>query len=631
MNINDINSSDSGNSLNSLESEEQHILTTGDKENKYLITNNLTDNNCLDTKCNKINDFSHENNKQIPSQKLKLLKVKAYYKSLLTDLKKFIKKINFQSKDGELSYDATGLSKQTIDKSKNYNIEDTRKNLYKNIKNIKKDLYYVSEQFNEKILIFDGENILKSYKYQQLIKLHLSNDQYNNYFGYWHHGSSDGVIQPMTSLNLSIDDKLYLMEPIVKNYFNFFNCIIILSGKKSIDSNPQISYINFNKSIVIPIIYDKEDIREQDDHLLLYIYYHLSKIKNCSIISGDKFKWFSHDDYYLKNLRLEYNFDEKKINIDVCDAYTNDTFVYNKHKYQLGYYYFPFVKNIFQICENTFEKLTGDIVKDNIIMEQYQLHIVQLTNDRDYDSIINFIIGLFLILIDSNSNYLQNILLIKKYSELVTFFISKIIHSYNVYFEELEFILKRISSISKKVFDKIEKYDSDTLNKIIFESNDNLSSLSSLSSLPSFISASSPTMYTYDRKELTLRTTNPIRTTWINSKPNSKLETESNSELIFKPCSKQNEEFIKNVDTYISVTEIYLILKSMSFLLSNNLPIIKLAKLFSRIMKIYDLIDESIHKIRKISNTSTEFNKMFLSIFSHHIFMKKNGFCKKDY
>ena len=492
------------------------------------------------------------------------------------------------------------MSKRTIDKSKNYNMEDTRKNLYKNIKNIKKDLYYIFENFNETILVLDGENILKSYKYQQLIKLHLTQDQHNNYFNFWNNGSNDGVIQPMTSLNLSVNDKLYLVDLIVKNYFDLFNCIIILSGKILIDFDNNTSYINHKKSIVIPVIYNKEDIREQDDHLLLYIYYHLSKIKNCEIISGDKFKWFTHSNYYLKNLRLEYNFDDSKINIDVTDAYANDIIVYNGHKYQMGYYYFPFVKNIFQISETTLKKLTGEQITNNLILEKYEIQVLELINNKDYDSIINFIMSIFLILIDLNSNYLYNISLIKKYSEFITFLISKIIHSYKINFDEFEFILNRLTSMSKKVFDKIEKYDVNTLYKIIFESNDDLSNISSLTIdlfLPNNYSTAKNMVYD----------------------ANTNIDT---LEII---------KFKNNINNYISVTEIYLILKSMSFLLSNNKSIIKIAKLFSCVMKIYDNIDLSIHKIRKISNNSTEFNKIFLSILSHHIFMKKNGFCKKDY
>ena len=69
----------------------------------------------------------------------------------------------------------------------------------------------------------------------------------------------------------------------------------------------------------------------------------------------------------------------------------------------------------------------------------------------------------------------------------------------------------------------------------------------------------------------------------------------------------------------------------MSFLLNSNKSIVKIAKLFTCIMKIYDKIEVSLHKIRKISNNSNDLNKIFLSILSHHIFMKKNGFCKKDY
>ena len=131
-------------------------------------------------------------------------------------------------------------------------------------------------------------------------------------------------------------------------------------------------FVNYKKSIVIPVIYEKDDIREQDDHLLLYIYYHLSKIKNCEIISGDKFKWFNHSDNYLKNFRLEYNFDENKINIDITNAYTNDIIIHDNHKYQLGYYYFPFIKNIFQIREKSFVNFINDTTIDNSILQKYE-------------------------------------------------------------------------------------------------------------------------------------------------------------------------------------------------------------------------------------------------------------------
>ena len=260
MNINDINSSDSTSSLNLLESEEQNNFInnntkineteTSDKKNnlkkyKENIESDEDENNDNGNGNDKQSKIINETDKQ--NIRDELLKQKAYYKLLLGDYKKFIKKINYRSANIELSYDTTvisvmsvisvvsTMSKKTIDKSKNYNMKDTCENLYKNIKNIKKDLYYIFDNFNDKILVLDGENILKSYKYQQLIKLHLTLDQYNYYFDYWYNGSDNGLIQPMTSLNLSINDKLYLIDLIVKNYLNLFNCIIILSGKSTVD------------------------------------------------------------------------------------------------------------------------------------------------------------------------------------------------------------------------------------------------------------------------------------------------------------------------------------------------------------------------------------------------------------
>ena len=593
MNINDINSLDSNSSLNSLESEEHYNFINTNKNNAH----GEIDINYNDKETQIIIDNQKQNIRE------ELLKQKAYYKILLSDYKKFLKKINYQSSNTDLSYDATTINttsitgKKTIDKSKNYNMKDTYKNLYKNIKKIKKDLYFIFENFNENMLVLDGENILKSYKYQQLIKFHLTKDQFNKYFEYWYNGNDNGLIQPMTSLNLSINDKIFLIDLLVKNYLNLFNCVIILSGKIIIDFDSSSSFINQKKSFIIPVIYDKEDIREQDDHLLLYIYYHFSKIKKCEIISGDKFKWFNHSANYLKNFRLEYNFDENKINIDITNAYTNDIIIYNKHKYQSGYYYVPFIKNIFLMQDKTFIKFTGDILTDNVILEKYETQIVDFINEKDYESIINFITSIYLILIDLNVNYENNILLIKKYSDLIIFFISNIIHLCKINFEEITFILNRLSSMNKKVFDKIEKYDIYTLYKIIFESNDDLSNLSSLT-VDSYFSDD----YFVDK--------------------NTNMDIMNSSSIV---------NFTSNIENYISMTEIYLILKSISFLLNNNKSIIKIAKLFSCIMKIYDKIDISIYKIRKISNNFTFFNKLFLSILSHHIFMKKNGFCKKDY
>jgi hypothetical protein len=551
------------------------------------------------------NPSTDESEEQIPNatnEKIfirgELLKRKTYYKILLSDYKKFIKKINYYSPNAETSYEQTVLTRKSVDKTKIYNIKDTHESLYNNIKKIKKDLYFVNENFNSKILVLDGENILKSVKYQQLIKQHMAQEEYEHYFNYWYRGSDNGFIQPMTSLNLSIGDKIYLIEQLVANYLSTTNCIIMVSGKMTLDSDTKTTFINGKKSIIIPVVYNKDDIREQDDHLLLYIYYHLSRVKDCDIISGDKFKWFNHSEDYLKNFILEYNFNERKINIGISNAYTNDIIIYKNHKYQLGYYYFPFIKNIRLLVFN-------DGAIDDLMSNDYE-KISQLISNKDYNNVIMLVMGIFIKLIEPNSDYQNNIPHLTRCSEFIVGLVSKIIYLNKSTFDDLSFILSRVGSISKKIFDKIEKYSWITLWRVIFESGDNLSSLSSLTSLTGLFGLTMGQVLADDCAR----------------------DQKCNDYLANSP---EYIKFKSSIDNYIFITELYLILKSMTFLLNSNKSIIKIAKLFSYIMRIYDLIENSLHKIRKISNSLTDFNKIFLTILSNHIFMKKNGFCKKDY
>ena len=530
------------------------------------IENINNDNN--DSSLNSINSKS---DKYIENKKDELLKIRNYYKTLNRDYKKFIKKINYLN-NNEISFDTTVKSIKSIKSVKEINIEDIKQNLYKNIKQIKKILYYIFENFNNKILILDGENILKSYKYQELIKKHLTTEEIFFYFSNWNNGNDDGTIQPLTSLNLSINEKLYLINIIIKNYLDEYNCIILLSGKTKIETNNEPIFINQKKSLMIPIIYNKEDIREQDDHLLLYIYYHFNKIKECIIISEDKFKWFNYKNDYLKNFGLKYNFDEKKTSIYISNNCKNDIVIYNKIKYQLGYYYFPFIKNI-------------DIVNEfDLSLIEFEDKIIELINNN-LELLLILITKILLILIELNSEYEKNETIIKKYSNIMTFLIKKIIDIYINDLDEILIIINRLLAINKKVFDKTEQYENNIMHKIFYETDNDLTSLTSL--------------------------------------------TTNKNEYIIE-IEKLNK-LKKNINNYVSITKIYLILKTTSFLLVGNKPIIKISKLFSYIIKIYDIIEISIYKLRKISNNKTEINKIFLDILSHHIFMKKNGFCKKDY
>jgi len=529
-----------------------------------------------------------------------LLKKKSYYKLLKSDCEEFLKKINYEFINENSIYDTTTISRKTNDKSINYNFKDTRKNLYKNISYIKKNLYQINNNFNQHILVLDGENILKFYKYQQLIKLHLTNEEYNDYFKYWNFGL-ENTFQPLTSLNLTIKIKIYLIEILVKNYLNEYNCLILLSGKNSTDINQSV-YINNFKSIVFPIIYNKCDIREQDDHLLLFLFYHFDKIKITKIISGDKFKWFNIDKNY-KNFIICYNFDEKKIILDISDAYTNDIIIYSDIKYQLGYFSFPFIKNIDGIIQ-IMEKIKNDnnilfeyeknilfeheknILfehKKNILFEHEQNILFEYEKNiynQDYNFLINFLIALLLNLIKSNYENDKN--KIKSYNDLNISIIKQIIHYGKKKLDEIECILNRLNTINKKIFEQIEKYNINIFFKIIFQ-------------FYNFNLDLSPSLIIED------------------------IDTE------------QLDKFNNLIKYYIIATEIYLIFKSMSFLIDNYKFVIKLSKFYCQIIKIYDVVESSIYKIRKISNYNSFFNKSFSVVLSHHMFMKKNGFCKKDY
>ena len=518
--------------------------------------------------------------------KEELLKEKSYYKLLLSDFKKFLKKINFQICDT----DTSTINKKSTNKSVIYNIVELHNNLYKNIKNIKKDLFYVNNNYNSELLILDGENILKTHKYQQLIKLHLDNEIFEKYFYSWYYGGENGLIQPLSSLNISIDDKIFLLNIFVTNYLPEYNSIIIISGKTSDQNYNKNTYINSKKTLIIPIIYTKEDIREQDDHLLLYLYFHFNKIKNCKIISADKFKWFNNSDNYLKNFKLEYDFNNYNINLTISDAYTNDLIILKNCKYKLGYYYFPFIKNLDFIRDI---KINQEEIFEN--KEHFIDTLFNFINEEKYSNVLVYLIFIFINLIELNVNYNINQIHINNFSDLLTMFISKLIKNIKTNINEISEVIDKINLISKKAIDKIEKQKSNFLYTILFEKSNDRSNISSLT---------------------------------IDNYLHNTSSSDDNIKI------KETIEYLqlkKNLEKYFFLTEFYLILKSITFLVNSQKTIIKISKFFCYLVKIYDGIEENIYKIRKISNDTNCLNKLFLNILSHHIFIKKNGFCKKDF
>jgi hypothetical protein len=215
---------------------------------------------------------------------------------------------------------------------------------------------------NKKILIIDGENILKCFKIQYFIKTQLiSQKEFNKYFNTWINGnysefndvcssnlslteysSSIKFIEPYTSLSMDTNIKFYLLKKIVESIFTNYICIVICNSKML--SNDIIDDFSINNSVFIPISYDKKDIREKDDHLIVYLYYYFTR-KNIQfdLLSSDKFKWFTflQDNNQIKNVKFLFNFDNNKIEYILSNAYENDIIQINNNIYPLSINYFP--------------------------------------------------------------------------------------------------------------------------------------------------------------------------------------------------------------------------------------------------------------------------------------------------
>ena len=153
-------------------------------------------------------------------------------------------------------------------------LTEGKSELYKNLKKYKKEFYFIHNYYKKEILIIDGENILKSFKFQPIFKNLLGKTDYYKYFNCWLRGyfnntnkSHNTFINPYTSLNMSYDDKKLILERFAEVFLIKYNNIFIISS----NDVKSTGYINNHESIIIPINYDKCDIREQDDHLIVFL------------------------------------------------------------------------------------------------------------------------------------------------------------------------------------------------------------------------------------------------------------------------------------------------------------------------------------------------------------------------
>ncbi len=454
----------------------------------------------------------------------------------------------FNDFEKNLLLDDINYSKQILTKLK-YNWE--------NIEFIIKEI--VSNKKN--IILFDGENILKSFKIQFLLSTQLDKAEFDKYFDKWFYGDfsqlnninssmslseysgSIKYTEPFNSVGLNIDDKRYLIDLIISNYFKDYFVIYPLNNRitdmnKPIDEN---YFLNSN-SLCIPILYSKFDIREQDDHLLIFLYEYLSIVmSDIKIVTADKYKFYNKN-INLSNINLLYNLDESNINLIISEKFKHNFIKINNNVFSLPNY-FPLVE-------------TKDFIKDtkeNLnVQELNNLKKMLLLKYLDYLIIINNI--------NNNINESVIISIPEEFIKIILIFLSQTIKFVNT-----------INSKFKIIYEFLEENSKKEIFKKIFENNN------------------------------TIFTDNFI------------------------------DQFVPHVILKFKIIlQLYLIFKSFVYLYINNEYITKLSKLFSLIITNYDEIENNIHKIRKLSNKNTLFNMIFLELNSLYLFIKKNGFCKKN-
>ena len=270
-------------------------------------------------------------------------------------------------------------------------LTDGKSELYKNLKKYKKEFYFIHNYYKKEILIIDGENILKSFKFQPIFKNLLGKTDYYKYFNCWLRGyfnntnkSHNTFINPYTSLNMSYDDKKFILERFVKVFLNNYNNIFIISS----NDVKSTGYINNHESIILPINYDKYDIREQDDHLIVFLN-KLLDYKYAKIISFDNFNWCKNVNILI--FKIIYNYDSKTINIVPAKKGENDVKIINNTSIIANIPNYPYIdiKN-----DNSTKGPLGTIIYDTHINTYIDTVIdsayiqLKINNYNEYNDII---------------------------------------------------------------------------------------------------------------------------------------------------------------------------------------------------------------------------------------------------
>ena len=287
------------------------------------------------------------------------------------------------------------------------------------------EIMYIKKN-KKRVIILDTENLLKSFKIQFFIKKHISQEEYDKYFNIWNYGELDEIteiscnislseytnntkyVEPYSSLSLMFKDKYDLINIFINNYLQDYYVFYTITCKSFDKINNII--INNDNSLCIPIIYEKHDIREQDDHLILFLNYYLDE---SILISSDKFRWYKDNKIKMgiKNFKFEYDIDSFKINLILDKYHTNDIIKVNLNYYTIPLNNFPIISNFNDICINNINK----------------------NSKLKFDDIMNILIIIYSKILENISNNL---------------IITNNIHILNIIINQ---IIKKISNINKNV------------------------------------------------------------------------------------------------------------------------------------------------------------------------------------
>ena len=302
-------------------------------------------------------------------------------------------------------------------------LPEGKEELYNNLKRYKKEFYYIQSYFTKTILIIDGENLLKSAKFQNIFKLLLGTIDFNNYFKNWMYGYDDKTILPYTSLNLTIAQKKKILSLLSENYLNTFNVIFIINTKisdtpigiknKEIknkeNDNNEIIFTNDNNSVIFPIYYDKTIIREQDDHIIVFLNIFFQNNNKTHIITADKFRWYKGE-LSLKNFRFIYDYNDLCIHLEICSHNTHDIIIYKNHKLIIDNFNYPFLdpKNF-----NLLSIKNKDISFQSIYYLLNYLYIqIKIDNNEYFLLYIDEIINILLEKVENNYHEIKKILIL---------------------------------------------------------------------------------------------------------------------------------------------------------------------------------------------------------------------------